>query len=388
MMASGRAGILLDRDGTINVDYHYVGYPERFQFLPGAPEAIARFNRAGIPVAIVTNQSGVARGFYTESDVYILHERMQLELQKLGAHVDLILYSPHHPDGHVPEYAQDSFDHKPNPGMAIEAADKLGLDLHESWVVGDRLTDMEFASRIRANGVFLGPDPVPYYMSHFYRFSSLADAAGLIIERITGVSDDAFPTMNFSTMGGFFNRYADEVGGVIGQMNKVSIAEATDLVLDTFAAGVTLYTAGNGGASSVASHFECHDTIPQSLIRSLNSSIPVMTATANDTSYGSIFSRQLERWASEPDVLMVFSVSGNSENIVRALQCAKELNLRTIAIVARDGGQAAKLADVTVHIPTGNYGIAEDIMSIIMHAIYQFARQYRMTDQQVRSATF
>jgi D,D-heptose 1,7-bisphosphate phosphatase len=383
-----RPGILLDRDGTINVDYHYVGHPERFQFLPGAPEAIARFNRAGIPVAIVTNQSGVARGFYTEDDIEILHALMSRELARHGAHVDLILYSPHHPEGTVKEYARYSTDHKPAPGMAIEAAIKLDLDLQESWVVGDRLTDMEMASQVRANGVFLGPDTVPHYMSHFYRFASLADAAGLIIERITGMSDDAFPTMNFSTMGGFFNRYADEVGGVIGQMNKVAIAEATDLVMDAFAAGTTVFTAGNGGAAAVASHFQCHDTIPQALIRSLNDNMPAMTAIANDTSYDSIFSRQLERWANEPDVLMVFSVSGNSTNIVRALQCAIELNLRTVAIVARDGGQAAKLADVTVNIPTGNYGVAEDIMSIIMHSIYQFARQYRMTDQQVRSAIF
>jgi D-sedoheptulose 7-phosphate isomerase/D-glycero-D-manno-heptose 1,7-bisphosphate phosphatase len=383
-----RPGILLDRDGTINHDYHYVGHPERFQFIDGVPEAIARFNRAGIPVAIITNQSGVARGFYTENHVYILHERMQLELQKHGAHADLILYSPHHPEGHVPGYAEKSDRHKPNIGMATEAAQALDLDLAESWVVGDRLTDMELASRIRSNGVFLGPDPVPYYMSHFYRFASLADAAGLIIERITGMPQSSFPTMNYTGMTSFFTHYTDEIGDVISRISASMVAQAADMVLDAFASGSTVFTAGNGGAASVALHFECHDTIPQSRIFNLNSNVAVLTATANDVGYDAIFSHQLERWASEPDVLLTFSVSGNSNNIVRAIQCANELNVRTIAIVAKDGGQAAKLASVSVHIPTGNYGVAEDVMSIIMHSIYQFARQYRMTDQQVRSATF
>ncbi|HWI69713.1 MAG TPA: HAD family hydrolase, partial [Nitrospiraceae bacterium] len=195
-----RPGILLDRDGTINVDYHYVGHIERVQLVSGAAEAIARFNRAGIPVAVVTNQGGVARGFYPEDNVREVHEYIQRELALHGAHIDLFLYSPHHMEGNIKEYTQCSSWHKPRSGMAHEAARALGLDLHESWVVGDRLTDMEFASRIGANAVYLGYEPLKLYMSHFYPFQSLADAAGFIIERITGVSQSEFPTMNYSGM--------------------------------------------------------------------------------------------------------------------------------------------------------------------------------------------
>src|ERR1700748_614971 len=97
-----RPGILLDRDGTIIEDYHYVGHIERVQLKPGAAEAIRRFNEAGIPVAIVTNQSGVARGFYPESNVNLVHNYIAHELSRHGSFIDLFFYSPHHPDGNVP----------------------------------------------------------------------------------------------------------------------------------------------------------------------------------------------------------------------------------------------------------------------------------------------
>jgi histidinol-phosphate phosphatase family protein len=105
MSTAPRPGILLDRDGTINVDYHYVGHIERVQLIPGAADAIRRFNRAGIPVAIVTNQGGVARGFYPKSNVRKVHDYIKRELALHDAHIDMFLYSPHHPDGNIKEYS-------------------------------------------------------------------------------------------------------------------------------------------------------------------------------------------------------------------------------------------------------------------------------------------
>lgn len=148
-------GILLDRDGTIIVDYHYVGHIERVQFIPGAIEAIRRFNQASIPVAVVTNQSGVARGFYPEDNVIEVHSYIQRELALHGAHIDLFLYSPSHPDAFVSKYAHASNDHKPNAGMAYKAARSLWIDLSQSVVVGDRPEDIELADRIGAHAVYL-----------------------------------------------------------------------------------------------------------------------------------------------------------------------------------------------------------------------------------------
>ena len=151
-----RPGILLDRDGTIIVDHGYVGSVDRVEFIDGAAEAIARFNRAEIPVAVVTNQAGVARGLYGIDDVALVHKYIEEHLSDHGAHIDLFLFSPYHPDGVVEAYARASEDRKPGPGMAKAAATALGLDLAASWVVGDRPEDLGLAEAIGASAVYLG----------------------------------------------------------------------------------------------------------------------------------------------------------------------------------------------------------------------------------------
>jgi len=178
-----KSGILLDRDGTIIVDHGYVGSVERVEFIQGAAEAIAAFNEAGIPVAVVTNQSGVARGYYGISDVDAVHDYISGWLAERGARIDLYLYCPYHPDGVVERYARRSEDRKPGPGMARSAAAALSLDLGASWVVGDRPEDMELAASIGASAVYLGSGS--YDRPGVWSFPSLAAAAPFILERIT-----------------------------------------------------------------------------------------------------------------------------------------------------------------------------------------------------------
>ena len=178
-----RSGILLDRDGTIIVDHGYVGSVDRVEFIKGAPQAIARFNRAGIPVAVVTNQAGVARGLYGIEDVDLVHKHIAEHLAEHEAHVDLFLFSPYHPDGVVKTYARASEDRKPGPGMANTAARVLGLDLAASWVVGDRPEDLGLAEAIGASAAYLGTDGCQ--RARVYSFPSLAAATPFILEHIT-----------------------------------------------------------------------------------------------------------------------------------------------------------------------------------------------------------
>src|SRR5215212_1632864 len=152
----GRPGVLLDRDGTIIFDRGYVGSVERVEFIDGAIEAIAALNRAGIPVAVITNQSGVARGLYGIDDVQQVHKHMDAELAREGAHVDEWLFCPYHPDGGIEAFARFSADRKPGPGMALAAAEALGLDLSVSWVVGDGEADMDLARAVGAKPLLVG----------------------------------------------------------------------------------------------------------------------------------------------------------------------------------------------------------------------------------------
>ena len=181
--SSPRPGILLDRDGTIIVDHGYVGAVDCVDFIEGAPEAIAKFNRANVPVAVVTNQAGVARGYYGIDDVTKVHRHIVERLADYGAHIDLFLFSPYHPEGVVKAFAHTSEDRKPGPGMAKAAAAALNLDLTASWVVGDRPEDIGMAAAIGASAIYLGPDDCR--RPGVWPFPSLAVAATFILERIT-----------------------------------------------------------------------------------------------------------------------------------------------------------------------------------------------------------
>lgn len=177
-----RPGILLDRDGTIIVDHGYVGSVDRIEFIDGSAEAIGIFNRAGVPVAVVTNQAGVARGLYGIEDVGVVHRHIAERLAQHGAHVDMFVFCPYHPDGVVEAFARASEDRKPAPGMAKAAAFALNLDLAASWVVGDRHEDVGLAEAIGATAVHVGADNCT--VSGVLSFPSLAVAAPFILEHI------------------------------------------------------------------------------------------------------------------------------------------------------------------------------------------------------------
>ena len=177
-----RPGVLLDRDGTIILDHGYVGSVDRVEFIAGAPEAIAMLNRAGVPVAVVTNQAGVARGLYGIDDVAEVHRYIAARLAEHGAHIDLFLYCPYHPAGVVEGFARTSEDRKPRPGMAKAAAAALNLDLTASWVVGDRPEDVGLAEAVGASAVYLGADSGQ--RPRVWSFPSLAAAAPFLLERV------------------------------------------------------------------------------------------------------------------------------------------------------------------------------------------------------------
>lgn len=133
--------VFLDRDGTINVEKEYLYRIPDFEFVPGAADAVRMLNEAGFIVIVVTNQSGVARGYYTEEDVESLHRHISSELQKTGARVDAWMYCPHHPDGRG-SYALPCTCRKPLPGMLKEAVLRYDIDTETSYMIGDKLADI------------------------------------------------------------------------------------------------------------------------------------------------------------------------------------------------------------------------------------------------------
>ncbi len=148
--------VFLDRDGTIIKDKVYLRNPEGVEILPGAGEAIGMLNSLGLPVIVVTNQSGIARGYLSEERLGMIHERLEYLLREDGARLDAIYYCPHHPEGIIPEYKRDCTCRKPSPGMLEMAAKSFSLKLAECYMVGDKDIDMETIHRVGGKGILLG----------------------------------------------------------------------------------------------------------------------------------------------------------------------------------------------------------------------------------------
>jgi D-glycero-D-manno-heptose 1,7-bisphosphate phosphatase len=138
----GRRAVFLDRDGTVNVEKEYLHRIADFQFILGVPEAITRLRDAGFLVVVVTNQSGVARGYYGLAEVECLHRHVDAELARVGTAVDGWYVCPHHPAAGEKDL-RDCSCRKPLPGMLLQAADDLGIDLSGSFMVGDKGADVE-----------------------------------------------------------------------------------------------------------------------------------------------------------------------------------------------------------------------------------------------------
>ncbi|MBI4911127.1 MAG: HAD family hydrolase [Acidobacteria bacterium] len=139
----GRPAVFLDRDGTLNVEVDHLHRVEDLVLIPGSAQAVARLNARDIPVVVVTNQSGIGRGRFSWKAYGAVMARLGEELARAGAHLDAAYAAPHHPEGQGEYRHPDHPDRKPNPGMLRRAAEEHGLDLSASWMIGDKVLDLE-----------------------------------------------------------------------------------------------------------------------------------------------------------------------------------------------------------------------------------------------------
>ncbi len=148
---TGRRCVFVDRDDTVAKNVPYCDSPDKFFLFPGVPEQIKRLNDAGFLVIMITNQSGVNRGYFSEETLKAIHDKMNREIEAAGGHLDAIYYCPHRPD-------ENCKCRKPNTLMGERAVKDFGIDVKESYMIGDSDADVGFGERLGCATIKIGPD--------------------------------------------------------------------------------------------------------------------------------------------------------------------------------------------------------------------------------------
>jgi phosphoheptose isomerase len=194
----------------------------------------------------------------------------------------------------------------------------------------------------------------------------------------------AFPDQPYPDAGSYAAAYRDAIVRAWQSLDPAALDRAAGLLDDAIRAGRIIYACGNGGSAAISNHLLCDmlkgvqtDTALRPKVISL-AHLELVTAIANDIAYEEVFVYQLRTMAAAGDVLITISASGNSENIVRAIEWARANGVKSIAMTGFSGGRSAPLADVNLHVEAQNYGVAEDVHQGLMHCLSQYLRQRAM----------
>lgn len=376
-----RKGVFLDRDGVIN-SYAYntefgtidsPARPDEFVLAPGAAEGIARMNEAGLFVAVVSNQPGVAKGRFSPALLDAVTEEMKRKIERAGARLDAIYYCLHHPDSKLDEYRLACECRKPKPGLLYRAAIDWGIDLPESYMVGDGIVDILAGKQAGAKTLFVGPQK-PYVYFELERqnawpnaiVNNLTEAADWICHAQNGTngrgrnghwqSPLCVDTANYTT------QYLQEATDILKLVDQGSIERMADLLLELRRREGRLFLLGVGGGAGHASHAACDfRKIAGIEAYAASDNVSELTARVNDEGWDTCYVNWLRgsRLCAR-DMVLVFSVGGGditknvSTNLVRALEYAKETGTTIAGIVGRDGGFTRQVADACTVIPTVN----------------------------------
>lgn len=189
--------------------------------------------------------------------------------------------------------------------------------------------------------------------------------------------------------------YVSSFSEAILQVDHDKLRVAADMLIAAYRGRSAVFVCGNGGSASISDHFGCDhlkgvrsntDMLPR--VVSLACNLPLISAIANDLSYAEVFSYQLQSLAVPGDVLVTVSSSGNSENVVRAIEWARNNSVKTISFTGFSGGRTGTLADINLHVPAENYGVVEDAHQMLMHILAQYIRRSGLTADEIAAISF
>jgi D-sedoheptulose 7-phosphate isomerase len=204
-----------------------------------------------------------------------------------------------------------------------------------------------------------------------------------------------FPDSQYQSIEKYASDYFQAVSDAYKTIDLSKMTAAQNLLTDCYNSNGRVYTCGNGGSAAISNHLVCDhlkgirtETSLKPQVVSLSSNIETITAVANDLSYDEVYSYQLASLAQARDILITISSSGQSPNILKAIEWAKGNGVKVIALSGFSGGESRTLADVSIHVDAVNYGVIEDIHQSIMHILAQYIRQAYMSETKVKELKF
>lgn len=373
-LAMGQRCIFLDRDGTLNRLVGLVSRPEQIEVYEFAVDAVRYLNASGFLVILITNQPVVARGLCSEDDVRCIHRKLETILGEAGCFLDDIIFCPHHPDKGYPDenvaYKIDCNCRKPKTGMIDQMTKKYNIDLPGSYMIGDSTADIQAGINAGLHTVLVhtgeaGKDG-KYPAEPEQEAADLLEAVKLILQKECEPLDY---TKRIRT-------YLDMEREVLAGLDENEISEVMNVLESTRLSGNRVFICGNGGSAATASHFTCdfnkgisYSQEVKYNFECLNDNVPMMMAIANDISYEDIFSEPLKNKMRGEDVLFAISGSGNSANVLKAVEYAKSIGAKTIGLVGYGGGRLKGLVDYCIHVKIDNMQIVEDVHMIMDHVM-------------------
>lgn len=204
-----------------------------------------------------------------------------------------------------------------------------------------------------------------------------------------------FPSQKYPTASAFVADYASAIATALNSVQPGQVERAVTAMKRAIQSDRLIFTCGNGGSAAIANHLTCDcskgiatNTTLRPRVVSLSATVELVTAIANDMAYSEVFAYQLKNAARSGDVLITISSSGDSENIVRALDWAGNNGMTTIALSGFSGGRSAQMADISLHVAAQNYGVVEDVHQSLIHILAQYVRMSELPSELVQTLRF
>jgi len=357
---TGGPFILIDRDGVINEQRSgYVKSLAEFVVTDEALRALVMLRRAGFRVVVLTNQSPVARGIIDEEQLKEIHKALFQRVEEAGARIDRIYFCPHKPE-------DDCVCRKPKPGLFIKSKQDLGINLEETFYVGDEETDILAVRAAGCKAAFVGkatglaatPDILAENL-----YEAVVKILGMERQRMKNVTAAITESIEIKKK------------LLTAEDLLETILKVAEEIVRAFRKGGKVLICGNGGSAADAQHIAAElsgkfymDRDPL-FAEALHVNTSYLTAVANDYSYAEVFARLVRAKGREADVLIGISTSGNSENILRAIDEANRKGLITVGLTGEDGGGMGRLCKYLVKVPSNDTPRIQEVHITIGHIL-------------------